>query len=44
MLWSSEILTEIKLQDILDAIVALLKKIFGFVADEEGWVEEEVAE
>ena len=40
MLWNAEIVSELSVQKIIDAIVALLKKIFGFVADEEGWVEE----
>lgn len=38
-----ELKADFKWQDIINMIKALLEKIFGFVADEEGWKEEEVA-
>ena len=46
MLWDAEFVGDFKLtvQKIVDAITALLNKIFGFIADEEGWVEEETTE
>lgn len=40
MLWGVEFEGELTVQAIIDAIVELLKKIFGFIADEEGWVED----
>ena len=40
MLWGAEFEGKITVQAIVDAIVELLKKIFGFVAKEEGWTEE----
>ncbi len=40
MLWGVEFEGELTVQAIIDAIVELLKKIFAFVADEEGWKEE----
>ena len=41
MLWGVEFEGELTVQKIVNAIVELLKKIFGFIADEEGWKEEE---
>lgn len=34
---------EAPVQKLIDALTALLTKIFSFIADEEGWVEEETA-
>ena len=45
MLWDAEFVTnfELTVQKIVDAFAALLDKIFGFIADSEGWVEEDTA-
>lgn len=42
MLWDAEYAGDFKLtvQKIVDALTALLNKIFGFIADEEGWKDE----
>ena len=46
MLWDAEFVGEVKLtvQKIVDFLNKILGAIFGFIADEEGWVEEEVEE
>lgn len=44
MLWDAKIEGTITVQAIIDMIKELLAKIFGFIADEEGWVEEEATE
>lgn len=43
MLWDAELVTkfELTVQKIVDFINEILAKVFGFVAEEEGWVEEE---
>ena len=43
MLWDAEFVSELKLkvQDIINALTKILGEIFGFIAKEEGWVEEE---
>jgi hypothetical protein len=42
MIWDVEIVKDgLTVQAILDMIAALLKKIFGFVAKEEGWKDAE---
>ncbi len=43
MLWNAEFVSEIKLtvQKVVDFLTDILNKIFGFIAEEEGWVEEE---
>ena len=46
MLWDAEFVSEIKLtvQKVVDFLNKLLGEIFGFIAEEEGWVEEETTE
>ena len=42
MLWNAEVIFgDLKVQDIINAIADLLKKIFGFVGKEEGWKDAE---
>ncbi len=41
---SFELKSELKWQAIIDLFRTILEKIFGFIADEEGWEEEAAAE
>lgn len=44
MLWELEIKEgQLSVQDVIDFFADLLKKIFAFIAGDQGWVEEEAA-